>query len=49
LPGWAQDMADIRFSSRQQWLIDTGMKGLGSTLRWAIRNGASNRARRRMG
>ncbi|MCY0964556.1 oxygenase MpaB family protein [Parathalassolituus penaei] len=48
LPDWAQDMARIRFSPRQQWLIDTGMKGLGGTLRWAIRNGASNRARRRM-
>ncbi|WP_221797192.1 oxygenase MpaB family protein [Oceanobacter mangrovi] len=48
LPDWARQMAGIELSGAQRWLINRGMGVLAPTLRWAIRNGASARARRRM-
>ncbi|MBR9883083.1 MAG: DUF2236 domain-containing protein [Oceanospirillales bacterium] len=47
LPDWAQQKAGVTLSGGQKLLIRTSMRTLASTLRWAIRNGASQRARRR--
>ena len=49
LPGWAQQQAGIHFSAPQKWVVNRSMNGIANTLRWAIRNGASHRAKRRMG
>lgn len=48
LPDWAQEMAGIRLSRTQTLTIKAGMGVIAPTLRWAIRNGASARAKRRM-
>lgn len=49
LPEWGRDMAGVRLSRSQRLLIQSGMLLLAPTLRWALRNGVSRRARRRMG
>ncbi len=49
LPEWGRDMAGVRLSRSQRLLIHSGMQLLAPTLRWALRNGVSRRARRRMG
>ncbi len=48
LPEWGREMAGIRLSRPQRLLIQSGMRLLAPTLRWALRNGVSRRARRRM-
>src|SRR5690606_35746616 len=49
LPDWAQAMAGIRYSWPRRQAIRLGMQGLAPVLRKSVRNGASHRARRRMG
>ncbi len=49
LPEWGREIAGIRLSRPQRLLIQSGMRLLAPTLRWALRNGVSRRARRRMG
>lgn len=49
LPEWGRDMAGIRLNRPQRLLIRSGMRLLAPSLRWALRNGVSARARRRMG
>ncbi len=49
LPEWGREMAGVRLSRPQRLLIQLGMQLLAPTLRWALRNGVSRRARRRMG
>ncbi|GGO87397.1 histidine kinase [Marinobacterium nitratireducens] len=49
LPDWAGRMANLTPGPARRRLTRAGMDQMASTLRWAIRNGASHRARRRMG
>lgn len=49
LPEWGREMAGVRLSRPQRLLIQSGMQLLAPTLRWALRNGVSRRARRRLG
>lgn len=49
LPEWGREMAGTRLNRPQRLLIQSGMQLLAPTLRWALRNGVSRRARRRMG
>lgn len=49
LPDWAQALAGIQVSALQRTMIRGGMRTLAPALRWAIRNGASQRAKRRVG
>lgn len=49
LPEWGREMAGIQQGRSQRLLIHSGMQLLAPTLRWALRNGVSRRARRRMG
>ncbi|WP_027852344.1 oxygenase MpaB family protein [Marinobacterium litorale] len=49
LPDWACEMAGIELSSSRRRLIQSGMQALAPCLRWALRNGVSRRAKRRMG
>lgn len=48
LPEWGQALAGIGLNRTQKYLIQGGMGALAPTLRWALRNGVSRRARRRM-
>jgi uncharacterized protein (DUF2236 family) len=49
LPDWASDMLDVRQSSLQRQLIRTSVRRSAPMLRWAMRNGSVQRAKRRMG
>ncbi|GAA0680020.1 oxygenase MpaB family protein [Marinobacterium maritimum] len=49
LPEWGREMAGVRLSRPQRLLIQSGMQLLAPTLRWALRNGVSRRAKRRLG
>ncbi|WP_097462161.1 oxygenase MpaB family protein [Mangrovitalea sediminis] len=49
LPDWASEIGDLRLTASQRQLARLGMQGIAPTLRWALRESASNRARRRMG
>ncbi|WP_432698037.1 oxygenase MpaB family protein [Marinobacterium sp. YM272] len=49
LPDWGLEMAGIKLSPRRRKAIQSGMHLLAPSLRWALRNGVSNRAKRRMG
>jgi uncharacterized protein (DUF2236 family) len=49
LPEWAQDMFGERIGATRSQLIRTGVARTAPLLRWAVRNGAVHRARRRMG
>lgn len=48
LPAWVQDMAGLEQSAIQRAMARSGMHALARVLRWSIRNGASNRALRRV-
>ncbi|BBP85527.1 histidine kinase [Pseudomonas sp. Pc102] len=49
LPTWAMTMLGLRLPDWQRPLIRAGVQRTAPMLRWALRNGASSRARRRMG
>ena len=49
LPTWAMAMLGLRLPDWQRPLIRAGVQRTAPMLRWALRNGASSRARRRMG
>ncbi|VEF12898.1 histidine kinase [Pseudomonas fluorescens] len=49
LPDWASDMLDARQSSLQRQLIRASVRRSAPILRWAMRNGSAQRAKRRMG
>ncbi|KAE9646174.1 oxygenase MpaB family protein [Pseudomonas sp. PB106] len=49
LPDWASDMLDVRQSSLQRQLIRASVRRSAPMLRWAMRNGSVQRAKRRMG
>ncbi|MDR6355649.1 uncharacterized protein (DUF2236 family) [Pseudomonas psychrotolerans] len=49
LPDWASAELGFRQSPLQRRLIRTGIGATAPVLRWAVRNGSSHRARRRMG
>jgi uncharacterized protein (DUF2236 family) len=49
LPDWASDMLDVRQSSLQRQLIRASVRRGAPMLRWAMRNGSVQRAKRRMG
>ncbi|WP_455385431.1 oxygenase MpaB family protein [Acidihalobacter prosperus] len=48
LPDWARSMAGVEQSAIQRAMVRSGMQTLARVLRWSIRNGASNRALRRV-
>lgn len=49
LPEWGREMAGIGLSPTQRYGVHAGMQMLVLMLRWALRNGVSRRAKRRMG
>ncbi|MDX1757503.1 MAG: oxygenase MpaB family protein [Marinobacter sp.] len=49
LPAWARDMMGLRSGWLKRQAVEQGMHRLAPTLRWALRNGASHKARRRVG
>lgn len=49
LPDWASAELGFHQSALQRQLIRTGIGATAPVLRWAVRNGSSHRARRRMG
>jgi uncharacterized protein (DUF2236 family) len=49
LPDWASDMLDVRQNPLQRQLIRASVKRSAPMLRWAMRNGSVQRAKRRMG
>lgn len=49
LPDWAQQQSGFRFSRLQRLNIDTQIAIIAAGLRWAVQNGAYQRAMRRMG
>jgi uncharacterized protein (DUF2236 family) len=49
LPDWASAMLDVRQSSLQRQLIRASVRRSAPMLRWAMRNGSVQRAKRRMG
>jgi uncharacterized protein (DUF2236 family) len=48
LPEWVRSMSGLEQSAVQRATIRSGMRALARVLRWSIRNGASNRAWRRV-
>lgn len=49
LPDWASQMLAIEQGRTKRTLIRAGVNRVAPVLRWAVRNGSANRARRRMG
>lgn len=49
LPTWASEELGFHQGPLQKRLISTGISATAPVLRWAVRNGSSHRARRRMG
>ena len=49
LPDWASAMLDVSQTPLQRSLIRTSVKRSAPVLRWAVRNGSVQRAKRRMG
>ncbi len=49
LPDWASEELGFQQGPLQRRLIRTGIGATAPVLRWAVRNGSSHRARRRMG
>lgn len=49
LPDWTRQQLGLRQATWQRPLIRAGVHSLALLLRWAVRNGAIHRARRRMG
>lgn len=47
LPEWAARLHGLRVPPRRRPAIGLGVRGMGATLRWALRDGAEARARRR--
>ncbi|MCG4454357.1 oxygenase MpaB family protein [Pseudomonas sp. MMS21-TM103] len=48
LPAWAQDMLEQPIGPLRSRVIHAGVHSLAPVLRWAVRNGAIHRARRRL-
>ncbi|MGE7992681.1 oxygenase MpaB family protein [Pseudomonas sp. NPDC089554] len=48
LPTWAADMLDLHMGTLQRGAVRLGVEGAAPVLRWAMRNGSSQRAKRRM-
>lgn len=49
LPDWASDMLDVTQSPFKRRMIRLGVNNTAPILRWAVRDGSAQRARRRMG
>ncbi|MBP0951501.1 oxygenase MpaB family protein [Pseudomonas alliivorans] len=49
LPTWASDMLSVAQGPSKRKMIRSGVNRCASVLRWAVRDGSSHRARRRMG
>ena len=49
LPAWTQQQLGLQQAAWQRPLIRAGVHSLAPILRWAVRNGASHRSRKRMG
>ncbi|CAM3095072.1 histidine kinase [Pseudomonas floridensis] len=49
LPTWASDMLDVPQGPAKRTLIHMGVNSCAPILRWAVRDGSSHRAKRRMG
>ncbi|KPW68803.1 hypothetical protein ALQ64_01870 [Pseudomonas cannabina] len=49
LPVWASDMLDVTQSPLQRRLVRLGVNTTAPILRWAVRDGSAQRAKRRMG
>lgn len=49
LPDWAQQQSGFHFSRLQRFSIDSKIAVIAAGLRWSVRNGAYQRAMRRMG
>ncbi|MEE5062024.1 oxygenase MpaB family protein [Pseudomonas alliivorans] len=49
LPTWASDMLNVAQGPSKRKMIRSGVNRYASVLRWAVRDGSSHRARRRMG
>ncbi|MBP0943560.1 oxygenase MpaB family protein [Pseudomonas alliivorans] len=49
LPTWASDMLNVAQGPSKRKMIRSGVNRCASVLRWAVRDGSSHRARRRMG
>lgn len=49
MPEWGREMVGVKLNRTQRFAIRSGMRVLAPTLRWALRNGVSARAKRRMG
>ena len=49
LPDWASAMLDVSQTPLQRSLIRASVKRSAPVLRWAVRNGSVQRAKRRMG
>lgn len=48
LPEWASTLFDLQQGPRQRQLIQFGVRRTAPLLRWAVRNGSAQRARRRL-
>ncbi len=48
LPDWASDMLDVTQSPCKRRMIRLGVNSTAPILRWAVRDGSAQRARRRM-
>lgn len=49
LPEWAAELLELRQGPLQQRLVQASVRRCSPLLRWAVRNGSAQRARRRMG
>lgn len=49
LPTWASDMLNVAQGPSKRKMIRSGVNRCASVLRWAVRDGSSHRARRRVG
>ncbi|RMP24358.1 hypothetical protein ALP72_00342 [Pseudomonas coronafaciens pv. coronafaciens] len=49
LPVWASEMLDVTQSPLQRKIIRLGVNSTAPLMRWAVRNGSAQRAKRRMG
>ncbi|RMT58056.1 hypothetical protein ALP45_100691 [Pseudomonas coronafaciens pv. atropurpurea] len=49
LPVWASEMLHVTQSPLQRTIIRLGVNSTAPLMRWAVRNGSAQRAKRRMG
>lgn len=49
LPAWARQQLHLALGDSESMAIRTGVRSLAPVLRWAVRNGSSHRAHRRLG